>query len=245
MERYIRQIPLLGRSGQARLRKSSVGIIGLGGLGSIISMYLAGAGVGKLLLVDFDTVSLTDLHRQLLYTIDDIGKPKALVGMKRLAEINSEVHVDAVNDAITSEEKADEVAREVDIIALAVDNWKTRQLINASAIRRGKPISHGAVNGWIGTVTTIYPGKTPCLRELSSLGAGAGDNISCLAGDCSSIIGPVAGVIASIQSSEVIRIAAGLSPVLMNKLLIIDLGNGIIDEVQLQRSPTCPVCGGL
>jgi molybdopterin/thiamine biosynthesis adenylyltransferase len=82
MERYIRQIPLLGRSGQARLRKSSVGIIGLGGLGSIISMYLAGAGVGKLLLVDFDTVSLTDLHRQLLYTIDDIGKPKALVGMK-------------------------------------------------------------------------------------------------------------------------------------------------------------------
>ncbi len=244
MERYIRQIPLLGRNGQARLRKSSVGIIGLGGLGSIISMYLAGAGVGKLLLIDFDTVSLTDLHRQLLYTIDDVGKPKALVGMRRLTEINSEIHIDAMNEAITSEEKADEVVREVDIIALAVDNWKTRQLINASAIRRGKPISHGAVNGWVGTVTTIYPGKTPCLRELSDLGTGD-DNISCLAGDCNSIIGPVAGVIASIQSSEVIRIAAGLSPVLMNILLIIDLGNGVVDEVRLQRSSTCPVCGNL
>ncbi|KUO88355.1 MAG: hypothetical protein AT712_05145 [Caldivirga sp. CIS_19] len=92
-DRYIRQLPLIGVEGQRRLRGSSVLVVGLGGLGSIISMYLAGAGVGKLVLVDFDTVSISDLHRQLLYTTNDVGRPKVEIAEKRLREINPEVEL--------------------------------------------------------------------------------------------------------------------------------------------------------
>ncbi|GGP21237.1 thiazole biosynthesis protein ThiF [Thermocladium modestius] len=242
MERYARQVPLLGLDGQARLGRSSIAVIGLGGLGSIASMYLAGAGVGRLVLVDFDSVSVSDLHRQLLYTSSDLGKPKADAAAKRLREINPEIKIEAVNRAIMDQDDAEEVVREADILVLAVDNWRTRQLINASAVHHGKPISHGAINGWVGMATTVIPGITPCIRELSGLGV-SDEGIACLTGDCSSVIGPVAGVVASIQSSEAIRIAAGLRPALLNKLLVVDLNNGIVDYVELQRDPKCPVCG--
>ncbi len=134
-------------------------------------MYLAGAGVGRLVLVDFDSVSVSDLHRQLLYTSSDLGKPKADAAAKRLREINPEIKIEAVNRAIMDQDDAEEVVREADILVLAVDNWRTRQLINASAVHHGKPISHGAINGWVGGMaTTVIPGITPCIRELSGLG---------------------------------------------------------------------------
>ena len=230
-DRYIRQLPLIGVDGQRRLRGSSVLVVGLGGLGSIISMYLAGAGVGKLVLVDFDTVSISDLHRQLLYTTNDVGRPKVEIAEKRLREINPEVEVEGYRLVADLNGEFDEIVSSVDVIALAVDNMKTRYVVDELASRHGKAIVNGGVDGWFGLVTTVIPNKTPRLSEILNI---RGMNpASCVEGLCNAIIGPVAGIVASWQALEVIRILAGLEPALAGKILIIDSSRGIMDVVKL------------
>ncbi len=235
IDRYSRQIAVIGREGQEKLSRAHVAVIGLGGLGTLVSMYLVGAGVGQLTVVDYDTVSLTDLHRQLLYREGDVGRPKAEVAAERLHDLNSTVRVKPVREALT-DENADEILRDVDVVVDALDNWLSRQILNEAIVRLRKPLVHGAVNGWHGQVSTIIPGKTPCLYELVQ----ARSLPQCV-GYCP-VIGPVVGIVASIEAAEVIKLITGIGEPLTNKLLVIDGKNWIIDEIRLSRVEECPVC---
>lgn len=221
--------------------RSSVLVIGLGGLGSIASMYLAGAGVGRLILVDFDTVSISDLHRQLLYTTSDVGKLKVDVAKERLSLINPGVRVDAYPIVFRADEESRRLVEDADVVVLAVDNMKTRYDVNEAVVEYGKPLVSGGVDGWFGMVTTVIPGETPCLAELMNI-SGAG-SVACAQGLCNAILGPVAGIVASWQALEAIRIAAGLKPLLAGKVLFIDALNGLTDTIAVSRNSKCPVCG--
>ena len=233
-DRYIRQLPLLGIEGQRRLSNSTALVVGLGGLGSLVSMYLAGAGVGKLILVDFDTVSISDLHRQLLYTTSDIGKSKVEVAERRLREINPGVKVEVHQMVLTRNEESEKLVSSADVVVLAVDNMKTRFDVDELASKYSKPIVNGGVDGWFGLVTTVVPGKTPRLTEI--LNVRGLSPVSCVEGLCNAVVGPVAGIVASWQALDALRILAGLEPTLAGKLLIIDSSRGIVDII-LVSSP--------
>ncbi len=140
IDRYSRQVAVIGREGQERLSRAHVAVVGLGGLGTLVSMYLVGAGVGELTIIDYDTINITDLHRQLLYREEDIGKPKVEVATKRLRDINSAVKVRPVNEALTSE-NAEEVIKDVDVVVDALDNWLGRQVLNEAIVKLRKPPS--------------------------------------------------------------------------------------------------------
>ncbi|BDR92212.1 HesA/MoeB/ThiF family protein [Vulcanisaeta souniana] len=235
IDRYSRQVAVIGKEGQEKLSRARVAVIGLGGLGSLVSMYLAGAGVGELTIVDYDTISVTDLHRQLLYREEDVGKPKVEVAISRLHALNPTVKIKPVNDALV-EENAEVVLDGVDVVVDALDNWLGRQVLNEAIVKLRKPLVHGAVNGWYGQVSTIIPGRTPCLFELVH----ARSLPQCV-GYCP-VIGPVVGVVASIEATEVIKLITGIGEPLINKLLIIDGKNWVIDEIKLSRVDNCPVC---
>lgn len=235
LDRYSRQVAVIGKEGQEKLAKARVAVIGLGGLGSLISLYLAGAGVGELVLVDYDIVNLTDLHRQLLYSERDVGRPKVEVAIEKLHSLNSTINIKPINEALTYE-NVDSIISNVDVVIDALDNWLSRQILNESIVRLGKPLVHGAVNGWYGQVTTIIPGKTPCLYEIVQA-----RSLPQCTGFCP-VIGPVVGVVASIEVLEAIKLITGIGEPLMNRLLIIDGKNWVIDEVTLSKVEDCPVC---
>jgi molybdopterin/thiamine biosynthesis adenylyltransferase len=237
LDRYSRQIPVVGEEGQRKIRNTSVAVFGVGGLGALVARYVVGGGFKRVLLIDFDTVSLPDLHRQILYTTDDVGKPKAEVAAKVLREVNPEVEVVPVAEPI-SPDLAEGVLKEVDVAVDALDNWAARHVVNAAAVRRGRVLVHGAVQEWYGHVTTVVPGVTPCLEDLfgrfKSLPA-------CTAGFCP-VLGPAVGVVASLMALEVFNAALG-RPALAGKLLVVDLKRMAFDVLEVAWNPSCPVCG--
>ena len=218
-ERYDRQLRILGKEGQEKLRSTTVAVVGLGGLGSIITYYLAAAGVGRLIVIDDGLVELSNLNRQILYTTSDIGLPKAYIAAARLTE-----------------ENVDRLLGDADILVDALDNWETRHILNRYAVGSGKPLIHGAVQGFYAQVTTVIPGKGPCLACFLPEPPKPRGVIP--------IIGAVVGIVASFQASEVIKLATGLGEPLVGRLLVIDAYKGATDTVELKRNPNCPVCGG-
>ncbi|ADY01800.1 MAG: HesA/MoeB/ThiF family protein [Vulcanisaeta sp.] len=235
IDRYSRQVAVIGKEGQEKLSRAHVAVIGLGGLGTLVSMYLVGAGIGELTIVDYDTVSLTDLHRQLLYREEDVGKPKVEVAVRRLRDLNSTVKIKPINEALT-DENSELIVKNVDVVVDALDNWIGRQVLNEAIVKLRKPLVHGAVNGWYGQVSTIIPGKTPCLYELVQV-----RSLPQCVGYCP-VVGPVVGVVASIEATEVVKLITGIGELLTSKLLIIDGKNWVIDEIKLSRVENCPVC---
>jgi molybdopterin/thiamine biosynthesis adenylyltransferase len=237
LDKYSRQIPVVGEEGQRKIRNTSVAVFGVGGLGTLVARYVVGGGFKRVLLIDFDTVSLPDLHRQILYTTEDVGKPKAEVAAKVLRAVNPEVEVVPVAEPI-SPDLAEGVLKEVDVAVDALDNWAARHVVNAAAVRRGRVLVHGAVQGWYGHVTTVVPRVTPCLEDLfgrlKSLPA-------CTAGFCP-VLGPAVGVVASLMALEVFNAALG-KPALAGKLLVVDLKHMAFDVLEVARNPSCPVCG--
>ncbi|MDE5585849.1 MAG: HesA/MoeB/ThiF family protein [Muribaculaceae bacterium] len=217
--RYAREmsLPEIGREGVERLLGSSVLVVGAGALGCITAMYLAAAGVGRIGVADFDTVGLSNLQRQLSYTEEDIGRPKADTLAAKLKAINSEVEVEIIGRMLTRGNIAEYVER-YDVIVEGSDNPSTKYLVSDTARAYGKPCVIGGVRGFVGQVTTqltegscyrdIFPdipeqcGLTPC----STLG----------------VIGPVPGVIASLQATEVIKLITGVGQPLSGRLLQID-----------------------
>ena len=161
-EKYIRQIMLFGEEGQEKLRKARVFIAGAGGLGSPISTYLAVAGVGKIIIADFDTVDPGNLNRQFLHHERDIGRDKIKSAAEKLLSMNLEIKVETIKGKIT-DENAGSVVSPCDLIIDALDNFDTRHVLNRLAVERKIPLIHGAVSGYRGQATTIIPGKTPCL----------------------------------------------------------------------------------
>ncbi|MHC1637415.1 MAG: HesA/MoeB/ThiF family protein [Candidatus Nezhaarchaeales archaeon] len=237
MERYDRQIRIFsfGVQRQERIRKSKVAVFGIGGLGSISSMYLTAAGVGKLIIVDRDYVSLTDLNRQLLYTTRDIGKLKIEVAAKKLKDLNPEVDVQAAPTDITSSDVSD-IIKEIDLVVDGLDNFRSRYIVSDEAYRHGKPFIYGAVYEFEGRLTTIIPRDTPCLRCVLSNPSDYPMTIP--------VMGATAGVIGSLQALEAIKVITGYGEPLKGKLLIFSGDTMKFHVVNVDLNKRCKLCSG-
>ena len=236
-ERYQRQLPILGEEGQKKVSSSSVLIVGVGGLGSIVSLYLAAAGVGKLVLVDNQRIEVSNLNRQILYRERDVGEKKVLVAAARLRELNPALKVIPIDTKI-DRSNVDEIVQMADVVVDALDNWETRLIVNESCVRHGKPFIHAGVEAFYGQVSTIIPGKTACLQCIISKPPPPRNHIP--------VIGAAVGVIGSIEALEVIKLLAfGEEHTLAGKLLIVDLKNYSLDVIRVERRPDCPVCSSV
>jgi molybdopterin/thiamine biosynthesis adenylyltransferase len=231
MLRYVRQLPLIGEEGQAKLKNSLVAVVGAGGIGSPLSLYLASAGV-NLRVIDGDSVSFNNLHRQVLYGEDDLGLPKALVAERELRRRNSEIYVEGITERLT-EENAPELLSGVDLVMDASDNFRTRYIINDFCIRNNIPFVYSAINGFYFAVSFIIPGKTACLKCIFPNVEESGPV---------PVIGMTPALVASIAAAEAIKYITGLGPSLAGKLLIGDLKNMEFTYVNVNKSKNCPAC---
>lgn len=226
LERYDRQIMMIGTEGQEKLKQTTVAVVGVGGLGSPVAYYLTAAGIGRIILVDSEYPELSNLNRQILHWEEDIERnPKPLSAKWKLERFNSEVEVVPAIVKL-NENNIDEVLSKADVIVDCLDNFRTRFLIDEFSHRARKPLVHGAVEGTYGQVTTIVPGKTKSLREIFP-------NVGNEKKRKFPIIGPTAGVVGSIQAMEVIKLVTGLGEPLLNRLLIVDLAHNTYEIVEL------------
>lgn len=219
--RYSRQtmLPEIGPAGQERLRAARVLIVGLGGLGAPVATYLAGAGVGHIALCDPDTVSLSNLQRQTLYTEADLGKPKAECALRRLHELNSEIDFTAVPEGITSENAAWLVAG-CDLVVDCTDNFATRYLIDDTCATAGRPWVYGAIGEFCGQVAVMN--LPPRQRRLTNLFPDR-EVLTGVPLKTSGVIGAVPGAIGAIQACEAIKVITGCGESLAGRLFFLDL----------------------
>ena len=238
--RYSRHIimPQVGPVGQRKLMQAKVLIVGAGGLGSPIALYLAAAGVGTLGIVDFDTVDLSNLQRQLLHHTDDVGKPKVVSARETLNAYNPEVNVVAHEVPITSE-NALEIIPQYDIIVNGADNFATRYLVNDASYLAGKPLVDGSILLFDGQATTFIPGKG-CYRCLFPEPPPPGLVPSCAE---AGVLGALCGTIGTIQATEVLKLILGIGEPLAGRLLIYDALAMEFRQVRIRRNPNCPLCG--
>ncbi|NCC76378.1 MAG: HesA/MoeB/ThiF family protein [Clostridia bacterium] len=253
---YARQVilPEIGQQGQARLQKSRVLVVGAGGLGSPILMNLAGAGVGHLTLIDHDTVSMSNLNRQFLYTVADIGQPKATIARQRLLAYHPDVEVTALDQTFT-----DELARQVipgqDLVVAAVDNRAARRLINHACYRLEKPWIDGGVRGFSGSVAVYRPGKTACfdcrfdLAEENldcALETGMAANLTATPKRSAATIGALgatASVIGSLEADLALCLLLGLGDPLQGEILYYHGRTLDFQRVAVAARPDCLICG--
>jgi molybdopterin-synthase adenylyltransferase len=232
-EKYIRQIMLFGEEGQEKLRKARVFVAGTGGLGSPISTYLAVAGVGKIIIADFDIVDPSNLNRQFLHHEKDIGREKVKSAEEKLLSLNPEIEVETIKEKIT-DENAGSVVPPCDLIIDALDNFDTRHVLNKLAVERKIPLIHGAVSGYRGQATTVIPGKTPCLYCIFP---------SSFKKEIFPVLGTTPGVIGTIQANEAINYITGQEKLLENRLLLWDGLSCSFSELNVNKTENCPVCG--
>lgn len=239
MLRYNRQIILksVDFEGQEKLKASRVLVVGLGGLGCAASQYLASAGVGRLTLVDFDTVSLSNLQRQILHTDKTIGQPKVFSAQKRLAEINPNIRIDCLNAKLSESEWQTQIAQH-DVILDCTDNVEIRNLLNLHCFAQKRPLVSGSAIRFEGQVSVFrYAENEPCYHCLSSL---FGDNVlSCVE---AGVIAPIVGVVGSLQALETIKVLLNIGQSLSGKLLMIDGLNFSVREMKLPQQIDCSVC---
>ncbi len=237
--RYSRQIllPDFGIEGQERLRASSVLVVGLGGLGSPVAMYLAAAGVGRLVLADFDAVDLSNLQRQIIHTTAQIGRPKAESARVALAALNPDVELVTVKRSLV-EETLPEIVADVDLVLDCCDNFATRFAVNAACVAAGVPLVSGAAIRLEGQVTAFsgQPGG-PCYQCLYPRDGGIDETCS-----TNGVLAPVVGIIGSIQATEAIKILSGLGEPLFGRLLLLDAALMQWRSLRLPSDPSCPVC---
>ena len=233
LDRYDRQIRLLGEDGQEKLKRAKVFIAGAGGLGSPIAIYLTAAGVGEIKLVDKDTVALSNLNRQIIHWEKDIDREKAISAKEKLTEINSDIKIDAKSETITEDNASDLVA-DADLIIDAMDNFPTRYLLNRTALEKGIPFVHGAINGFHGQATTVLPGESACLRCIFREAPPP---------SVFPVLGVTPGIIGLIQASEAIKYIVGIGELLIGKLLLWDGLTSQTEIVQVDKNAHCQDCG--
>jgi adenylyltransferase/sulfurtransferase len=233
LDRYDRQIKLFGMDGQEKLKDAKVFIAGAGGLGSPISIYLAAAGIGRIILVDKDAVELSNLNRQILYWERDVGKSKALSAKEKLREMNSDVSIEAISETL-DEQNASSLVGDADLIIDAMDNFDARYLLNKTALAKDIPFIHGAIYGFHGQATTVVPGETACLRCIFAQAPPPATF---------PVIGVTPGVIGLIQATEAIKYLTGLGELLTNRLLIWDGLKLSMETIDVQRDLACIDCG--
>ena len=239
--RYSRHLimPEVGMEGQLKLKQAKVLLVGAGGLGAPLGLYLAAAGVGRLGLVDFDVVDFTNLQRQVTFSTSDVGRPKLEAARKRLSGLNPEIQIDTYETRLTSQ-NALEVLREYDIIVDGTDNFPTRYLVNDACILLGKPNVYGSIFRFEGQATIFgYPGG-PCYRCLYPEPPPPGLVPSCAEGG---VLGVLPGIVGAIQAMETIKLILGRGDALVGRLLLFDALAMRFRELKLRKNPACPVCG--
>ncbi|RKZ36753.1 MAG: molybdopterin-synthase adenylyltransferase MoeB [Gammaproteobacteria bacterium] len=242
-ERYSRHmlLPQIGQAGQARLLQSRALIIGLGGLGAPVAMYLAAAGVGRLILSDFDQVELSNLQRQVIHATEDVGRLKVDSASDTLQALNPDCQVETLAHALDSDELLRWVAA-ADVVLDASDNFETRFEINAACVKTGTPLVSGAavrMEGQVGVYCA--PGQdTPCYRCLYPEAASESGEPCSQVG----VLAPLLGIIGSVQAVEAVKLLLGIGESLCGRLVLVDALTMEIRTVALRRDPKCPVCGG-
>ncbi|AGY92540.1 hypothetical protein SPICUR_07915 [Spiribacter curvatus] len=238
--RYSRQImvPGLDLAGQERLLASRILLVGAGGLGSAVALYLAASGVGHLSVADFDQVELTNLQRQILHGTSDVGRLKTDSARERLGQINPDVSVEPVNEPLGADNLPAIVAG-VDLIIDGSDNFATRFAVNSACVNARKPLISGAVIGMDGQIAVFRPDLDgPCYHCVyPDIGEEA---LSCSE---TGVLGPLPGVIGSLQAVEAIKVLTGLGEPLNHRLLSVDALSQRWRRLELRRDPACPVCG--
>jgi adenylyltransferase/sulfurtransferase len=238
--RYSRQILLqqIGIEGQSKLLRSRVLIIGMGGLGSPVAMYLAAAGVGHLVLVDHDTVDLTNLQRQIVHNTERVGEEKVASAAKTLAALNPLVELLTFNRRLREAELAEQVQL-ADVVVDASDNFATRHLVNRVCVRERTPLVSGAVVRFDGQVSVFVPTRpdSPCYRCLYTE-EGEPDEPCAQFG----VLASAPGIIGSIQATETLKLLLGVGEALVGRLLVLDVLTMEWRTIKLKRDPNCPVC---
>ncbi|PIW67028.1 MAG: adenylyltransferase [Candidatus Omnitrophica bacterium CG12_big_fil_rev_8_21_14_0_65_43_15] len=241
IERYSRQIllPNVGGAGQEKLLSAKVLIIGAGGLGSPCALYLASAGIGKIGIVDSDTVELNNLQRQIIHSMKNVGKAKVESAKECLTGINTDIEIVPYNVRLTSVNIMD-IIKEYDIIIDGSDNFPTRYLVNDACVLSGKPLSHGGIFRFDGQAITILPGESACYRCLFPEPPPPGLVPSCQE---AGILGAVAGIIGIIQANEVLKYILKIGNPLAGKLLVFNALDSSFRQVKVPKDPKCPICG--
>jgi len=237
MQRYARHIllPQVGTEGQRRLKSASVLVVGVGGLGSPASLYLAAAGVGHLGLVDGDVVDESNLQRQVLYATAEVGAPKVAAARDRLHALNPHIHIDTYPHRLTPE-NAEAIIAQYDIIVDGTDNFASRYLLNDTAVLQNKPFVYGAIAQFDGQISVFYAAKGPCYRCVfpkapSQNFANAG------------VLGALPGVVGTLEATEALKLILGIGKPLIGRLLLYDALAMQFDLIRLRKNPKCPVCG--
>ncbi len=240
--RYSRQILLrqIDIEGQLRLKQGRVLIVGLGGLGSPVALYLAAAGVGELHLADFDQVDLTNLQRQIIHDSHSLGVAKVDSAIARLTALNPEVRLVAHRAALDADSLAAAVAA-VDVVVDCCDNFATREAVNAACVAAGTPLVSGAAIRLEGQLAVFDPRRadSPCYHCL--YGHGSEAELTCSE---AGVIGPLVGLVGSLQALEALKLLAGFGEPLIGRLLLIDALGSRFRELKVRRDPACAVCGG-
>lgn len=234
--RYGRQIiyPDFGEPGQERLKQSHVVVAGLGGLGSSASIYLASAGIGHITLVDCDVVVLSNLNRQVLHWEEDIGEKKPFSAARKLAKLNPTINITPLFEKITQDNVRD-IIKGANVVIDGMDNFETRFILNSGCVAEGIPFVHGGIYGFLGEITTIIPGETPCLACIFPTTPKKEGTFP--------VFSVTPAFIAALQAAEAIKLLAGFGDLLTNRMLYI---NGTAMEFNfcpLTKNSDCRVCG--
>jgi len=236
LERYERQmlIPGWGLDGQKKLKAAKVAVAGIGGLGCPASIYLTAVGIGKIILIDKEKFELNNLNRQVLGWQNDIGKFKTNAAKEKLEELNSEIEIEAVVAEI-SKENARNVIGDVDVVVDGQDNWKTRFIINEYCVTNKIPFIHAGVSSLHGQMTTILPGKGPCLRCIFPKEPPEVEKIP--------VLGATPALLASLQVMETVKLVTKIGKPLVGRILFVNGEEMVFETVTVKRNVECPVCG--
>ncbi len=239
--RYSRHLimPEVGMDGQLKLKRAKVLLVGTGGLGAPLGLYLAAAGVGRIGVVDFDKIDFTNLQRQVMFSTSDVGRPKIEAATERMGNINPEIRLDRFETALTSENALD-ILRDYDIIVDGTDNFPTRYLVNDACVLLGKPNVYGSIFRFEGQASIFGAPGGPCYRCLYPEPPPPGLVPSCAEGG---VLGVLPGIIGSIQAMETLKLILGKGQPLIGRLLLFDALGMKFRELKLRKNPDCPVCG--
>lgn len=240
--RYSRHILLdeIGIEGQQRILDSHALIIGAGGLGSPVALYLGSAGVGQLTVVDHDTVDVTNLQRQIAHSMARVGAPKVESIRQAVASLNPEVQVHTVAQRADAE-LLDELVARADVVLDCSDNFRTRQAVNAACVKQGRPLVSGAAIRFDGQLAVYDPRKadSPCYACVFDPQASFEETLCSTLG----VFAPLVGIIGTLQAAEALKLISGAGEALTGRLLMLDGRSMAFNEVRIPRNPACPVCG--
>ncbi len=232
------QVPEIGETGQLKLLRSRILVVGAGGLGSPALYYLAVSGVGEIGIADGDKVEVTNLQRQILHGVEDVGREKTLSAEETLSKVRPDLALNLYPVRL-NEENADEIVSQYDFVIEATDNFQSKFLINDSCVRTGKAFSHAGILGMFGQTMTVVPGKSPCYRCVFQKPPQPGKvRTTSEAG----VLGTIPGVLGTVQATEAIKFILGMDGLLTSRLLTFNAAGMTFREVKLPQDRRCSVC---